>query len=79
MRQFAEAEQLAAEVLKASRTDAAAVSILARALMAQGRGEAAIAPLQRTARRAGDPPSKPCSAWHWEAPDAAAGRSTSCA
>ena len=55
MQQFAEAEQLAAEVLKASRTDTAAVSILARALIAQDRGEEAIRPLEKAARRSGDP------------------------
>jgi tetratricopeptide (TPR) repeat protein len=55
MRQFAEAEQLAAEILRASRTDTAAVSILARALIAQNRGREAIATLQKAARRSGDP------------------------
>ena len=38
MRQFAEAEQLAAEVLRANRADSAAVSILARSLIGQNRG-----------------------------------------
>jgi tetratricopeptide (TPR) repeat protein len=51
---FAEAEQLAAEVLRASRTDTAAASILARALIAQNRGAEAIAPLERAARRSSD-------------------------
>jgi tetratricopeptide (TPR) repeat protein len=55
MQQFAEAEQLAAEVLRASRTDAAAVAILAQALLAQTRGEEAIAPLEKAARRHNDP------------------------
>ena len=45
---------MAAEVLKASRTDAAAASILARALLAQNRGAEAIAPLEKAARRGGD-------------------------
>lgn len=54
MGRFTEAEQLAAEVLKASRTDTAAASMLARALIAQNRGEAAIAPLERAARRGSD-------------------------
>nr|WP_246801761.1 tetratricopeptide repeat protein [Bradyrhizobium genosp. L] len=54
MGQVAEAERLAAEVLKASRTDVAAASILARALMAQNRGAEAIAPLERIARRVED-------------------------
>ena len=53
-RQFAEAEQLAAEVLKASRSDTAAVSILAQALIAQNRQEEAIAHLEKAARRSGD-------------------------
>jgi len=55
MGQFAEAERLAAEVLKASRTDTTALSILARALLAQNRGAEAIAPLEKAARRSGDP------------------------
>src|SRR5437868_3672522 len=54
MGQFPEAEQLAAEVLRASRTDTAAASILARALMAQNRGGEAIAPLEKAARRSSD-------------------------
>jgi tetratricopeptide (TPR) repeat protein len=55
MGRFAEAEQLAAEVLRASRTDAAAVSLLARALIAQNRGAEAIMPLEKAARRSSDP------------------------
>ncbi len=54
MRQFAEAERLAAEILKASRTDTAAVSILAHSLIAQDRGSEAIAPLEKVLRRASD-------------------------
>lgn len=54
MGQVAEAERLAAEVLKANRTDVAAATILARALIAQNRGEAAIAPLERVVRRVED-------------------------
>jgi tetratricopeptide (TPR) repeat protein len=54
MRRFAEAEQLAAEVLRASRADTAAASILARALIGQNRHGEAIAPLVRAARRGGD-------------------------
>jgi tetratricopeptide (TPR) repeat protein len=53
-RQFAEAEQLAGEVLRASRNDTAAVSILARALIAQNREEEAIGHLEKAARRGGD-------------------------
>jgi tetratricopeptide (TPR) repeat protein len=55
IQQFAQAEQLAAEVLKASRTDIAAASILARALIAQNRGEEAIPLLEKAARRSSDP------------------------
>jgi tetratricopeptide (TPR) repeat protein len=51
---FAEAEQLAAEVLRASRTDAAAIAILARALLAMNRGEEAITPLEKAVRRGSD-------------------------
>ncbi len=54
MRQFAQAEQLAAEALRASRTDLAAISILARALLALDRGAEAIAPLEKAARRSSD-------------------------
>lgn len=54
MQHFSEAEQLAAEVLKASRTDIVAVSIFARALIAQNREGEAIAPLEKAARRSGD-------------------------
>jgi tetratricopeptide (TPR) repeat protein len=53
-RQFGEAERLAAEVLRASRSDTAAVSILARALIAQNREEEAIAHLEKAARRSSD-------------------------
>ena len=38
MQHFGEAEQLAAEVLRTSRTDTAATMILAQALIAQNRG-----------------------------------------
>jgi Flp pilus assembly protein TadD len=48
--QFAEAEQLAAEVLKGSGTDTAAASILGRALLALNRGREAIGPLEKAAR-----------------------------
>ena len=54
MQRFAEAERLAAEVLRASRTDIAAVSILAQALIAQDRGSEVISPLEKAARRSGD-------------------------
>lgn len=53
-RQFAVAEQIAADVLKASRTDVGAVSILARALMAQDRAGEAISHLARAAKRSED-------------------------
>ena len=55
MRQFAEAERLAAEILRASRTDTAAVSILAHSLIAQDRGNEAIASLEKALRRGDDP------------------------
>lgn len=55
MQQFAEAEQLASELLKANRTNIAGISILARALLAQNRAAEAIAPLERAARRGSDP------------------------
>jgi thioredoxin-like negative regulator of GroEL len=55
MGRFGEAEQLAAGVLKASRTDVGAAVMLARALIGQNRGEEAIAPLERVARRVEDP------------------------
>ena len=51
---FAEAEQLAAEVLKGSRTDTAAASILAHALLALNRAGETIVPLEKVARRTGD-------------------------
>ena len=54
MRQFTEAEQLAADILRASRTDSAAISILANALIAQNRGSEAIAPLEKAIRRGRD-------------------------
>jgi Flp pilus assembly protein TadD len=54
MRHFAEAERLAADVLRASRTDTAAALILAQALIAQNRGQEAIAPLEKAARRSSD-------------------------
>jgi tetratricopeptide (TPR) repeat protein len=55
MQQFAEAEQLASELLKANRTNIPGISILARALLAQDRGEEAIAPLERAVRRGNEP------------------------
>jgi Flp pilus assembly protein TadD len=54
MGHFAEAERLAGDVLKASRTDAAAVAMLAQALIAQNRGDEAIAPLEKVVRRGSD-------------------------
>src|SRR5690349_932573 len=55
MQQFAEAERLAYELLRANRTNSAGISILARALLAQNRGQEAIAPLERAVRRGSDP------------------------
>jgi Flp pilus assembly protein TadD len=54
MQRFGEAEQLAAEVLRTSRTDLAATMILAQSLIGQNRGEEAVAPLEKAARRSGD-------------------------
>jgi predicted Zn-dependent protease len=54
MQQFARAEQLAADILKSSRTDRDAALILAHALIVQSRAAEAIAPLERVLRRAGD-------------------------
>jgi Flp pilus assembly protein TadD len=48
------AEQLAAEVLRVSRTDTVAVEILARALIAQNRGGQGIPLLEKAARRSND-------------------------
>ncbi len=45
---------MASEVLKASRTDAAAVAMLAQALIAQNRGDEAVAPLEKVVRRSSD-------------------------
>ena len=55
MQQFARAEQIAADILKSSRTDRDAALILAHALMAQSRTAEAIAPLERVLRRGSDP------------------------
>lgn len=52
--QFADAEQLATEVLRRNRMNTAAVRILAGALLAQNRGGEAIATLEEAARRNGD-------------------------
>lgn len=50
-----EAERLAADVLKANRGNTVAATILGRALMMQNLADEAIAPLERAARRSGDP------------------------
>lgn len=52
---FTEAERLAGEVLKASRTDSAATSILCHALIAQNRGAEAIPLLEKAVQRSEDP------------------------
>jgi tetratricopeptide (TPR) repeat protein len=52
---FGEAKQIATDILRASRTDVVATSILAHALMAQNRTREAIAPLEKVARRGNDP------------------------
>lgn len=51
---FAEAERFAAEVLRGSRTDTVAASILARALLALNRAGEAVAPLEKAVRRGSD-------------------------
>jgi Flp pilus assembly protein TadD len=55
MRRPNEAEWIAADVLKANRGHVVAATILGRALMMQNRAGEAIAPLERAARRSGDP------------------------
>ncbi|WP_249809842.1 tetratricopeptide repeat protein [Bradyrhizobium sp. 139] len=55
MQNFAEAERLAAEVVKTSRTDIVAIWVLGRALLAQNRVAEAIVPLDKAARRTSDP------------------------
>jgi tetratricopeptide (TPR) repeat protein len=50
-----EAERLAAQVLKADRANLAAARALGAALILQNRPGEAVAPLQRAARRSGDP------------------------
>ncbi len=50
----AEAERLAAEVLKANAGNVAAMRLLGSALLMQGRGAEAIAPLQRAVRQSRD-------------------------
>jgi Tfp pilus assembly protein PilF len=55
MRQFARAEHHAALILKSNRTDRAALLILAHALLGQHRADEAVAPLEKAARRTGDP------------------------
>ncbi|WP_338134457.1 MULTISPECIES: tetratricopeptide repeat protein [Bradyrhizobium] len=52
--QFAQAEQIAMNILKSNRTDRHAALLLAHALMGQNRGGEAIAALERVARRGGD-------------------------
>src|SRR6201995_5795428 len=54
MRDFAVAEQLAGDVLKAERGNAAAAALLGQALLATGRAGEAVAPLERAARRTED-------------------------
>lgn len=50
-----EAERITAEVLKANRGNARAARVLGQALLMQNRPAEAIAPLERAARRSGDP------------------------
>ena len=55
MNQPGEAERLASEVLKAERANVMAASLLGQALLAQNRAEEAVSPLEKAARRSGDP------------------------
>ena len=55
MKQFDRAEQIAAEVLKSSRTDRNAILILAHARMGQNRPDEAVVPLGKAVRRNPDP------------------------
>ena len=55
MNQPGEAERLASEVLKAERGNVMAASLLGQALLAQNRSEEAVSPLEKAARRSGDP------------------------
>lgn len=54
MQDFAEAERLAGDVLKAERGNVVAAVLLGQALLATGRAGEAVAPLERAARRTGD-------------------------
>ena len=55
MNQPGEAERLASEILKAERGNVMAASLLGQALLAQNRSEEAVSPLEKAARRSGDP------------------------
>jgi Flp pilus assembly protein TadD len=55
MRQFSRAEHQAAGILKSNRTDRTALLILAHALLGQHRADEAVEPLEKAARRTGDP------------------------
>jgi Flp pilus assembly protein TadD len=54
-RQFADAERLAADVLKTSPADGAAAAILAHSVLAQNRPRDAVAPLEKALRGKSDP------------------------
>ena len=55
MQQFADAEQLASQVLKSDRGNTLAAEVLGRALLAQNRLEDAVGHLSKFARRTGEP------------------------
>jgi predicted Zn-dependent protease len=50
-----EAERITADILKAERANARAAHVHGQALLMQNRAADAIAPLERAARRSGDP------------------------
>ena len=55
MNRLGEAERLASEVLRAERGNVLAASLLGQSLLTQNRPGEAIAPLEKAARRSGDP------------------------
>ncbi len=64
----ADAEQLAADVLKSNAGNLAAMQLLGTALLMQGRGKEAIAPLERAARQSRNAAARPGSRWRCARP-----------